>query len=133
MKSNKKRKAEIVAARTKKSEKNSAYINPYREPVPDWAVRVNPDEIVYHSLFMDIPLFYLDREFNCKKCGKTEIWTAERQKWWYEVAKGSFETTAAVCRECRDKKKAYVDQQKAHLEELKKKKPHQNEKFFKKT
>jgi hypothetical protein len=32
--------------------------------------------------------FYRDYEFSCIDCGSLEIWTAEQQKWWYEVAKG---------------------------------------------
>src|SRR2546423_1175272 len=32
--------------------------------------------------------FYVDRSFQCKDCGKSEVWTATQQKWWYETAKG---------------------------------------------
>lgn len=33
--------------------------------------------------------YYEDKEFECTDCGKTALWTAQQQKWWYEVAKGS--------------------------------------------
>src|SRR5947209_7593740 len=49
----------------------------------------------------DPPRFYEDREFACVDCGKHEVWTAEQQKWWYEVAKGSIYSGAIRCRECR--------------------------------
>jgi hypothetical protein len=46
-------------------------------------------------------LFYEDREFTCVDCGKREVWTAEQQKWWFEVAKGSIYSGAIRCRDCR--------------------------------
>ena len=45
--------------------------------------------------------FYVDRPFACKDCGKTEVWTATQQKWWYETAKGDVWTVAVRCRPCR--------------------------------
>lgn len=45
--------------------------------------------------------FYVDRVFSCKDCGKSEVWTASQQKWWYEVAKGDVWTVAVRCRPCR--------------------------------
>lgn len=45
--------------------------------------------------------FYVDRAFRCKDCGKSEVWTASQQKWWYEVAKGDVWTAAIRCRVCR--------------------------------
>jgi hypothetical protein len=49
----------------------------------------------------DPPRFYEDREFACVDCGKRELWTAEQQKWWFEVAKGSIYSGAIRCRDCR--------------------------------
>ena len=34
-------------------------------------------------------LFYEDIPFTCCDCGAEEVWTAEQQKWSYEVAKGA--------------------------------------------
>ena len=45
--------------------------------------------------------FYVDRAFQCKGCGKSEVWTASQQKWWYESAKGDVWTIATRCRPCR--------------------------------
>lgn len=47
------------------------------------------------------PLYYRDYEFICVDCGIPQIWTAEQQKWWYEVAKGSIYSGAKRCRACR--------------------------------
>lgn len=33
------------------------------------------------------PTYYVDKPFQCIDCGKEEVWTAEQQKWFYEVAK----------------------------------------------
>ena len=33
------------------------------------------------------PLYYLDQPFTCVDCGAEEVWTAEQQKWYFEVAK----------------------------------------------
>ncbi|MEW5251364.1 zinc-ribbon domain-containing protein [Microbulbifer discodermiae] len=118
MKSGKQRKAEIKQSRLARIAKHDREINPFKGPVPEWAIPVNAAEVVYHSMFLDIPLFYVDKEFACKDCGKIEIWTARQQKWWYEVAKGNFETTAVRCRQCRDKRKAKRDAQKKHMEEI---------------
>jgi hypothetical protein len=46
-------------------------------------------------------LFYEDREFTCVDCDKPDVWTAEQQKWWYEVAKGPIYSGAIRCRDCR--------------------------------
>src|SRR4051812_27339732 len=45
--------------------------------------------------------YYVDRPFSCRDCGEPQVWTAEQQKWWYEVAKGDVFSTATRCRACR--------------------------------
>ena len=52
------------------------------------------------------PRFYEDIPFTCKDCGRQEIWTAGRQKWWHEQMGGDVETTAVRCRNCRAKERA---------------------------
>ncbi|HBH29460.1 MAG TPA: hypothetical protein DDX99_11530 [Desulfofustis sp.] len=50
------------------------------------------------------------------------VWRAEKQKWWYEVAKGNINTKAVYCRSCRDAEKARRDTaQKIHLGGVEKK------------
>ena len=75
---------------------------------------VNKSKVVFNSTFFEIPDFYEDKPFKCRECGKNEVWTAKQQKWWYEEAKGDLETTAILCRACRDIKKHQRDLQKKH-------------------
>lgn len=72
---------------------------------------VNRSKVKHNSSFFEIPSFYENKEFNCKDCGKRETWTAKQQKWWYEEAGGDLETTAVLCRKCRDLRKAQKDLQ----------------------
>ena len=58
-------------------------------------------QIAPNTSYSDPPLSYQDMEFTCEVCGKQEVWTAEEQKWWYEVAKGHLFTRATRCRDCR--------------------------------
>ncbi|WP_257386067.1 zinc-ribbon domain-containing protein [Tahibacter caeni] len=45
--------------------------------------------------------YYVDQDFTCKDCGVTGVWTAARQRWWYEVMHGDPWTTARRCARCR--------------------------------
>jgi Probable zinc-ribbon domain len=47
------------------------------------------------------PLYYVDKPFICRDCGRAEVWSARQQKWFYEVAKGSLYATAVRCAKCR--------------------------------
>lgn len=133
MKSGKQRRAEIKESRLLRIAKRDERVDPFKGPIPDWAIPVNPSEVVYHSMFMKLPLFYIDKEFVCIECSASEVWTARQQKWWYEIAKGNFETTAVRCRACRDRRKREKELQKEHMEKMANKKPHPNEAFFKNT
>jgi len=63
--------------------------------------------------------YYVNRPFNCKDCGKAEVWTATQQKWWYEVAKGGVWTTARRCRPCRQQERQRREEaRRVHLEGL---------------
>jgi hypothetical protein len=48
-----------------------------------------------------LPEFYIDKPFQCRDCGKEEIWKAADQKWYYEQAKGHIDATAIRCHDCR--------------------------------
>ncbi|MDA0832338.1 MAG: zinc-ribbon domain containing protein [Planctomycetota bacterium] len=54
-----------------------------------------------HTSWCEMPLYYVDQEFTCRRCGKVEVWTAEQQKWWYETAKGYIFSNAIHCHDCR--------------------------------
>lgn len=132
-KSGKQRKAEIKQARLNRILKHRGNIDPMKRPIPEWAVPVDKDAVVYHSTFIGIPNFYIDKKVTCKDCGAAETWTGKQQKWWYEIAKGNLETTAVRCNKCRKEMRRQKAEQKKHMEEMAKRKPHQNEEFFKNT
>jgi hypothetical protein len=68
--------------------------------IPDEAIPADPSQQAPNNSYSP-PTFYRDHEFSCADCGKREVWTAEQQKWWYEVAKGPIFSGAIRCRECR--------------------------------
>lgn len=49
--------------------------------------------------------YYEDLPFTCTDCGAACVWTAERQRWWYEVAGGSQYSTARRGAACRAKER----------------------------
>jgi hypothetical protein len=71
--------------------------------IPRGAVLADRTQQAPNNSYSPPPLYYLDIEFKCSDCGRDEIWTAEQQKWYYEVAKGSLYATAIRCRECRNR------------------------------
>ncbi|TLM64567.1 MAG: hypothetical protein FDZ69_11565 [Deltaproteobacteria bacterium] len=89
---------------------------------PPGAVLADHKELAHNNTYGRLPRFYLDKVVVCRQCGTEEVWPAERQKWWYEVAKGHINTTAVLCRACREKEKQKKDAaRRVHLEGLKKK------------
>ena len=57
------------------------------------------------NTYGDLPDFYIDRVFTCRRCGKRQIWWARDQKWYYEEAKGHTDAVAVECRDCRHEKR----------------------------
>lgn len=66
------------------------------EAVPADCTRQQPN-----NSYAPAPHFYTDKPFSCIDCGRDDTWTAQQQKWYYEVAKGSLYATAVRCRDCR--------------------------------
>jgi hypothetical protein len=106
IKSGKQRRAEIVAARLRRQTRRHAACvlqaaslrPPHTAPVERAALRPHnsygePDFVTRG--------YYQDLAFRCVDCGAEGVWTAERQKWWYEVAQGEVFTTARRCAACR--------------------------------
>ena len=63
--------------------------------------------------------YYLDVNFCCVDCGAPGVWTAEQQKWCYEIAKRTVWSVARRCRSCREKECLRVEQaRKTYLEVL---------------
>jgi hypothetical protein len=49
--------------------------------------------------------FYRDIHFKCEDCGKNSMWTAQEQRHWYEVLRGSPYSEARRCLQCRRRRK----------------------------
>jgi len=73
-----------------------------RSSIPEGAVIADPSKQVPNNSYGAPLLFYVDTPFTCIDCGKSEIWSAQQQQWYYEVAKGSLYATAVRCRDCRE-------------------------------
>lgn len=65
------------------------------------AVPANPDKLGHINTYGALPEFYIDRPFQCRHCGKWEIWRARDQQWYYEEAKGHIDSVAVACHACR--------------------------------
>lgn len=71
-------------------------------PLPPGAVVADvSQQVSWNSWNGWQPPYYADVEFVCVDCGVEETWTAEDQKWYYEVAKGSLYDRAGRCLACR--------------------------------
>jgi len=68
-------------------------------------VLADEKELAHNNTCGRLPRFYIDKIIICRQCGTEEVWPAERQKWWYEEAKGDINTTAVLCRACRSHEK----------------------------
>jgi hypothetical protein len=118
MKSGKQRRAELQARREAKRAA-AALVKP--EPVPYGVAPVNVSLLAPDGSY-SVPDFvsrgyYSDTPFQCRACGKEQIWTARQQKWWYEVAKGGRWTTASLCRPCRKRERMIKEAaRRTHLE-----------------
>lgn len=101
--SDKRKKIKFNAKREKRRLKRLASEGRLRDGVeiPRGAVAADPSQQVPNNSYSPPPLFYVDKEFGCVDCGRREIWSAQQQKWYYEVAKGSLYATAVRCLDCR--------------------------------
>ncbi len=72
---------------------------------PVGSVMVDHNELAHNNTYDLLPIFYVDKLVVCRDCGAEEVWTAEQQKWWYEVAKGNINSRAVKCRGCRKEDK----------------------------
>ena len=112
MKSNKQRRAEIMAARWHRKRKQAALAARPHPPLVHAAnmAPVNESALLstnsYGAPIWQMRGYYVDTAFVCIDCGAHCLWTAERQKWWYEVAKGHPDTTAVRCKPCRARERA---------------------------
>jgi hypothetical protein len=135
-KSNRQRRAELVAKRKTRADKLEKECQSKREAERQalWQKEADRGELVDRSQLApdgsySRPEFaergyYLDIPFTCRECGKEEVFTAAQQKWWYEVAKGNVWTGARYCRQCRQNERARrTEARRVHLEGIARKRP----------
>jgi hypothetical protein len=70
------------------------------------AVSADQSKLDHINTYGLLPEFYIDKPFQCRDCGKEEIWKAADQKWYYEEAKGHIDAAAVRCYDCRQARKA---------------------------
>jgi len=92
MKSAKQKRTEIRIKREKRSRKKSEKLAKADTTArlakrPINVVAANVEALAHNNTYGPLPLFYVDKPFVCRDCGKAEVWTAAQQKWWYEVPK----------------------------------------------
>ncbi len=69
------------------------------------ALAADHSRLPHINTYGQLPEFYVDRAFTCRKCGKREIWRARDQKWYFEEAKGHIDARAVECHDCRTQKR----------------------------
>lgn len=126
VKSNKQRRTEIKIHRAKRASKATLSQPKQQKELPLGSAPCDPEQLAPYNSY-GVPRFvecgfYVDIGFQCRDCQKQEIWTAAQQKWWYEVAKGSVESSATRCRACRKiERERKAAAQRVHLEGIAKK------------
>lgn len=65
------------------------------------AVKADSEALAHINTYGPLPEYYVDCVFTCRACGCEEIWLAEDQKWYFEVAKGHTDARAVLCHACR--------------------------------
>jgi hypothetical protein len=124
MKSGKQKRIEIKNARKNRHKKKYELLRDQkRKEVLAKSAPCNPELLTSKHSISDPPFvtrgYYLDILFKCKDCGEEDIWSATRQKWWYEVAKGDVWTTAIRCNACRRKERERkTEARRVHMEGL---------------
>ena len=89
--------------------------------MPDNAIVANLKQQAANNSYI-VKAYYVDEPFTCKDCGSSEVWTAKQQQWWFEVAKGEINSGAVRCRACRQRVRDEKAAQKAHMDEMSKRK-----------
>ncbi len=107
-----------------KRARDNADVDTYSEysVIPPGGIAVDRNELRHNNTYGALPYFYMDKLVICQDCDKEEVWTARKQKWWYEEAKGNINTEAIYCKDCRSKKKAHKEKVRGlHLEGIRRK------------
>jgi len=83
-----------------------ASLHPEQQKNHPSALPADHSKLKHINTYGWLPDYYIDKPFVCRACGKTEIWKAHAQKWYYEEAKGHTDATAIECHDCRKAKKS---------------------------
>ena len=75
--------------------------NPPPPPTPRRGVAADMSKQAPNNSWGGPVMAYFDTVFRCRDRGREEVWTAEQQKWYYEVAKGPLYAKAVRCADCR--------------------------------
>ena len=132
MKSNRQRWAEFKAKRAERAMKLKRH-RQSRPRVDGRALGVVPADhraLSHNNTYGLLPDAYVDQSFICRDCGAAEVWTAQQQKWWHEVAKGHIDSRAVRCRACRQRIRDQKAAQKHHMAAMAARPRHPNEAFF---
>jgi len=89
----------------RRKKRNVAEMSDHERALARGAIPADPAKQAPNNSYSP-PEYYEDIAFTCRDCGAEEVWTAEQQQWYYEVAKGPIYATAVRCRECRKKNAA---------------------------
>jgi hypothetical protein len=73
---------------------------------PSGAVLADVKKLAHINTYGNLPTHYVDYPFQCVDCASQEVWTAQKQKWYYEEAKGQIWAVALRCRAFRQKRKS---------------------------
>lgn len=73
--------------------------------IPDEAIPIDPDLTMPTNLRCPA-VCYLNIEFTCADCGKSDCWTAGSQQHYFEVSKASPYKRPKRCYDCRQKELA---------------------------
>lgn len=71
--------------------------------VPENALAANPDAQNHHGGYSP-KFYYQDIHYTCAGCGKSNVWTAQQQKRYFEVQKGNIYNVPKWCYECHAKR-----------------------------
>ncbi len=79
-------------------------LHPEQQRTHPSAVPADTAKLDHINTYGDLPEYYIDQPFDCRICGKREIWRARDQKWYVEEAKGHIDAKAVACHNCRTTK-----------------------------
>ena len=80
-------------------------LHPHQQKTHPSAIPADRKKLSHINTYWELPEYYLDFPFACRRCGKREIWKAKDRKWYYEEAKGHIDAIAVECYACRQAKK----------------------------